>query len=444
MTQLKEQLRHQAYHDALTGLPNRVNLLEAVEYELARGSGSTAVLYLDLDRFKTVNDTWGHSAGDELLAEFARRLADAIRAEDLAARIGGDEFAVVVREADAEAAVSTARRMLEKIDGTYTLGCGDVACHVSVGIAVGAAGVTTGEDLIRNADIAMYSVKRSERAYTLYEADLHEKLRTQRQLGLDLEAALERREILVHYQPVVRLADGEIEGFEVLARWPHPTRGLLTAADFLPAAEETGLTVELGRLVLHQALEAARRWPKRLSIWLNLAAAELANERLVDTLSEALKGYGVEPGRLVLEVTESGVIQGSDGALIAMQRLRELGVALTIDDFGTGYSSLSRLAEFPIESLKIPKPFVDRLVGEDTDEAFVDAILRLGDSLGLAAVAEGIEHSAQAERLREMGCRFGQGYFFGRPAPAAEVERLLFPESQPKPQLSLVPSSRTA
>jgi EAL domain-containing protein (putative c-di-GMP-specific phosphodiesterase class I) len=199
------------------------------------------------------------------------------------------------------------------------------------------------------------------------------------------------------------------------------------------------LTIELGRLVLHQALEAARRWPETLSIWVNLAAAELTNERLVDTLAEALKGHGVEPSRLVIEVTESGVIQGSDGALVAMRRLRELGVGLSIDDFGTGYSSLSRLAEFPIESLKIPKPFVDKLVDEDADEAFVDAILRLGDSLGLAAVAEGIEHPAQAERLRQLGCKLGQGYLFGRPAPAAEVERLLYLEVARRPQLSLVP-----
>jgi diguanylate cyclase (GGDEF)-like protein len=444
VTQLKEQLRHQAYHDALTGLPNRLNLLEAVEDELRCGTGAAAVLYLDLDRFKSINDTWGHGAGDELLSEFSRRLGNAIRTQDLAARLGGDEFAVLVRDVDAEGAVAVARRMLDAIDGTYTLGCGDVACHVSVGIAVGAAGVTSGEDLIRNADIAMYSVKRSDRAWTLYEADLHESLRAQRQLALDLEAAIERREILVHFQPVVRLEDSEIEGFEVLARWPHPTRGLLNAAEFLPAAEETGLAVDLGRLVLHQTLEAARRWPKHLSVWLNVAAAELANERLVDTLAEALKGYGVEPSRLVIEVTESGVIQDSDGALVAMRRLRELGVGLTIDDFGTGYSSLSRLAEFPIESLKIPKPFVDKLVGEDLDEAFVDAILRLGDSLGLAAVAEGIEHPAQADRLRQMGCRFGQGYLFGRPAPAEEVERLLFQESRSRPHLALVPASYTA
>ncbi|HEY1564520.1 MAG TPA: EAL domain-containing protein [Gaiellaceae bacterium] len=445
VTQLKEQLRHQAYHDALTGLPNRLHLLEAVDEALAAGADATAVLYLDLDRFKSVNDTWGHSAGDELLSEFSRRLSGAIRTGDLAARLGGDEFAVLVRDAGPEVAVAAARRMLAALDGTYVLGCGDVACHVSVGVAVGVAGETSGEDLIRNADIAMYSVKRSDRAYTLYEAELHEELRAQRQLGLDLEAALERREIVVHYQPVVRLEDGVIEGFEVLARWPHPTRGLLTAADFLPAAEETGLTVELGRLVLHQALEAARRWPEKQSIWLNLSPAELANERLVDTLAEALKGYAVDPSRLVVEITESGVIQGSDGALVAMRRLRELGVGLAIDDFGTGYSSLSRLAEFPIESLKIPKPFVDKLVGADADEAFVDAILRLGDSLGLSAVAEGIEHPAQAERLRQLGCRLGQGYLFGRPAPADEAERLLrAQESVQKPQLSLVPSSRTA
>jgi diguanylate cyclase (GGDEF)-like protein len=428
VTQLKEQLRHQAYHDALTGLPNRRHLLEAVGQELDRGAGSTAVLYLDLDRFKSVNDTWGHSGGDELLVQFARRLEGAIRAQDLAARIGGDEFAVLVREADPEAAVAAARRILAAIDGTYALGCGDVACRASVGIAVGAAGDTSAEDLLRNADIAMYSVKASERAYTLYEADLHEQLRAQRQLALDLEAALERREIIVHYQPVVRLADGEIEGFEVLARWPHPTRGFLTAADFLPVAEETGLSVELGHLVLQQALDVARHWPDTLSIWLNLSPAELANERLVETLSESLARFGVAPSRLVIEVTESGVVQGSDAALVAMQRLRDLGVGLTIDDFGTGYSSLSRLAEFPIESLKIPKPFVDKLVGEDADEAFVHAILRLGDSLGLSAVGEGIEHPAQAERLRQLGCRLGQGYLFGRPVPAEEASRLLWSE----------------
>jgi diguanylate cyclase (GGDEF)-like protein len=444
VTQLKEQLRHQAYHDSLTGLPNRLHLLEAIEHELVRGLGSTAVLYLDLDRFKTLNDTWGHSAGDELLSEFARRLEGAIRTQDLAARLGGDEFAVLVREADADAAVAAAQRVLEAIDGTYSLGCGDVACHVSVGIAVGIGGVTSAEDLLRNADIAMYSVKRSDRAYTLYEADLHEQLRAQRQLGLDLEAALERHEIVVHYQPVVRLADGEIEGFEVLARWPHPTRGLLAAADFLLAAEETGLTVELGRLVLQQALETARRWPEHVSIWLNLAPAELANERLVDTLAESLDRYGVDPGRLVIEVTESGVIQGSDAALVAMQRLRDLGVSLTIDDFGTGYSSLSRLAEFPIESLKIPKPFVDKLVGADADEAFVDAILRLGESLGLSTVGEGIEHPAQAERLRQLGCSLGQGYLFGRPGPAEEAERLLREKSPAEPRPALVPAAHTA
>jgi diguanylate cyclase (GGDEF)-like protein len=443
VTQLKEQLRHQAYHDALTGLPNRPHLLEAAERELERAAGATAVLYLDLDRFKTVNDTWGHSAGDELLVGFARRLEGAIRTQDLAARIGGDEFAVLVRDADAEAAVATARRMLKAIDGTYALDCGEIACHASVGIAVGAAGAMNAEVLLRNADIAMYSVKRSERSYTLYEAELHEQLRAQRQLALELEAALERREIVAHYQPVVRLADGEIEGFEVLARWLHPTRGLLAAADFLPVAEDAGLTVELGHLILQQALDIARSWPDSLSIWLNLSPAELSNERLVEILTESFERSGVEPSRMVIEVTELGVAQGSDAALAAMQRLRDLNVGLTIDDFGTGYSSLSRLAEFPIGSLKIPKPFVDKLVGEDADEAFVDAILRLGDSLGLAAVGEGIEHPAQAERLRQLGCRYGQGYLFGRPMPADDAERLLQPGPSAEP-IPVAPVSRLA
>jgi diguanylate cyclase (GGDEF)-like protein len=436
VTQLKEQLRHQAYHDALTGLPNRRHLLEAIDGELERTDVPVAILYLDLDRFKVVNDTWGHSVGDELLVDFSRRLRGAVRAHDLAARLGGDEFAVLVRDADVEAAVGTARRVLAAVGGTYALSCGDLACHASVGVAVATEETSSADDLVRNADIAMYSVKRSDRSYTVYEAELHEELRAQRQLALELEAALERREILVHYQPVVRLADGSVQGFEVLARWPHPTRGLLNAAEFLPIAEETGLVVELGRHVLEQALEAARSWPRELSLWLNLAPAELANERLVETLSEALDRAGIEPARVVVEVTESSVLQSEESALEAMRRLRELGVGLTIDDFGTGYSSLSRLAEFPIESLKIPKPFVDKLVGDDADEAFVDAILRLGDSLGLAAVGEGIEHAAQADRLRELGCLLGQGYFFAPPAPLEEIAHLLQPVSV-RPRLPL-------
>lgn len=436
VTDLKEQLRHQAYHDALTDLPNRRHLLEAVEQEIERTEAPVAILYLDLDRFKVVNDTWGHSAGDELLVQFAQRLRAAVRGHDLAARLGGDEFAVLVRDADVEAAVATARRVLDSVGGTYSLSSGEITCHASVGVAVATPETVTADDLVRNADIAMYSVKRSDRSYTVYEAELHEELRAQRQLALELEAALERREIVVHYQPVVRLADGSVQGFEVLARWQHPTRGLLPAAEFLPIAEETGLVVELGVQVLEQALDAARSWPRELSLWVNLAPAELANERLVETLSAALERAGIEPARLTIEVTESSVLQSEESALEAMRRLRELGVSLTIDDFGTGYSSLSRLAEFPIESLKIPKPFVDRLVGADADEAFVDAILRLGDSLGLAAVGEGIEHASQADRLRELGCLLGQGYFFGRPAPLDEIQHLLQPVAV-RPRLPL-------
>jgi diguanylate cyclase (GGDEF)-like protein len=443
VTDLKEQLRHQAYHDALTELPNRRHLLEAVEHELERTDVPVAILYLDLDRFKVVNDTWGHSVGDELLIQFAHRLRGAVRAHDLAARLGGDEFAVLVRDADVEAAVATAQRVLDAIGGTYRLSTGETACHASVGVAVATPDTASADDLVRNADIAMYSVKRSDRSYTVYEAELHEQLRAQRQLALELEAALDRREILVHYQPVVRLADGSVQGFEVLARWEHPTRGLLTASEFLPIAEETGLVVDLGRQVLDQALEAARSWPRELSLWINLAPAELANERLVETLADALAHAGIDPARITIEVTESSVLQSEESALEAMRRLRELGVSLTIDDFGTGYSSLSRLAEFPIESLKIPKPFVDRLVGDDADEAFVDAILRLGDSLGLAAVGEGIEHASQADRLRELGCLLGQGFFFGQPAPIEEIQHLLQPVAV-RPHLPLEPLERLA
>jgi EAL domain-containing protein (putative c-di-GMP-specific phosphodiesterase class I) len=277
----------------------------------------------------------------------------------------------------------------------------------------------------------MYTAKTEERAFALYEPALHQRLLSRRSLALEIERAVERDEFVPYYQPVVSLVDGTIQAFEALARWQHPERGLLAPAEFLSVAEESGLMFEVGASVREQALRCASTWQDAhpeasgLGLWVNVAPGELTDERLVEGLAIALTRARIDARRLTIEITESTVVRDEHGASRAMQRLRELGLRLSIDDFGTGYSSLSRLAEFPIELLKIPKPFVDRLVGDDADPSFVDAILRLSGSLGLVSTSEGVEHGEQARILRDLGCGLAQGYLFAEPMPASDVFRLL-------------------
>jgi diguanylate cyclase (GGDEF)-like protein len=444
VTELKEQLRHQAYHDALTGLANRIQFVEAVRAKLEEGDDvQAAVLYVDLDRFKAVNDTWGHGAGDELLVQVAERLRGAVRRGDLAARLGGDEFAVLLPRVDEEIAREAADRVARALGGSYTLAAGEAAIQASVGIALAGAETTRADELVRNADIAMYTAKRSNnRSCVLYEEGLHEKVRSRREFAIDLERAVRAGEITAYFQPIVNLADGRVEGVEALARWRHPQRGLLPAAAFLPTAEESGLMIEIGAVVIRQAIAAAQTWPHEIGVWLNLAPAELTNQHLIDTLAIELARAGVHSNRLTVEITESGLMEDEDAALEAVHRLRDLGVHLSIDDFGTGYSSLSRLGEFPIESLKIPKPFVEKLVGAERDETFVDTILQLAKSLGLTVIAEGIEERAQLEQLRALGCRLGQGYLFSHPVPATEIDALV--RARHDETARVVPLHRTA
>jgi diguanylate cyclase (GGDEF)-like protein len=437
VTELKEELRTQAYHDALTGLPNRVNFAERVEETLARETAdgtAHAVLFLDLDRFKIVNDSWGHSAGDKLLVQVAERIRRAVRPGDTPARLGGDEFAVLLENTDALGAEAAAQRLVDAFGAAFTLSNREANVHASIGIALTGPHAKNAEELLRNADIAMYTAKSDEhRRYALYEPILHSRLRRRRQLALELEQAIEAGEIVPYFQPVVSLADGTIQAFEALARWIHPERGVLPPAAFLSVAEESGLIVEVDSTILAQAVRCASEWQDTvpeaatLGLWVNVAPGSLTSERLVTDLAYALTRARLDVQRVTVEITESSVIRDEHGALKAMQRLRELGVRLSLDDFGTGYSSLSRLAEFPIEMLKVPKPFVDRLAGADRDTSFVDAILRLAGSLGLAAVGEGIEHAAQARQLRDLGCGLGQGFLFSPPVPAEGVFRLLDP-----------------
>jgi diguanylate cyclase (GGDEF)-like protein len=390
------------------------------------------VLFLDLDGFKVVNDSCGHAAGDEMLVQVAERLRGAVRPSDTPARLGGDEFGVLLTDTDAVDAEHVAKRIREALAEPFWIAGRETNVQASIGIALTGAHAGTAEELLRNADVAMYVAKSDERShYAIYEPRFDHRFRERQELAVDLRRGLERDEIVVHYQPVVSLADGSIKAFEALARWEHPERGLLRPEDFLGIAEESGLIVELGAAVVGQALRQVREWQDTapgasgIGLWVNLGPGEFANEKLAEDLAFALSRARFDPRKLTVEITEGSVMRDEQNGLNAMRRLRDLGVALSIDDFGTGYSSLSRLAQFPIQLLKIPKAFVDPLGGDDADTRFVDAILRLADSLGIATVAEGIENPEQAHRLREAGCRLAQGYAFSEPLTADEARCLL-------------------
>jgi diguanylate cyclase (GGDEF)-like protein len=447
VTELQEELRHSAYHDALTGLPNRALFTDQLIRTLTAGTTDPrthTVLFVDLDHFKSVNDSWGHASGDELLVQVAGRLLGA-RPYDMCARLGGDEFALLLENTGVREAEIAARQVVESFSEPFAIAGKEVKIHASIGIAATGPHADTAEELIRNADIAMYAAKRSGRGRpVLYEHALHSRLREQGRLAHELEHAVERGELAVHYQPVVSLDDGRVRAFEALVRWPHPERGLLLPGDFLDVAEESGLIVDLGRCVLEQAFRAAQSWRYTIpgggdvGIWVNLNPRELANPGFVEELQFLLKRTGLDPRRVTLEVTES-IMSDDQQSGVVLGRLRELGVRVSIDDFGTGYSSLSRLAELPIDDLKIPKTFIDQLAVDDTN--VVDAILRLAGSLHLTTVAEGIEQISQAERVRELGCTLGQGYLFGMPVPAEDVGRLLAAE---QPSRGVPASSATA
>ncbi len=435
LTELKEKLRYQAFHDALTGLPNRLLFADRVADVVAGVDNDRirhAVLFLDLDRFKMVNDSWGHTIGDELLVRVGERIRHNVHASDTAARLGGDEFAVLLENTDAQGAEMTAERLTTALEKPFYLSGREVNVRASVGIAVSGADAATAEDVLQNADIAMYTAKDDEqRRYAFYEPSLHYRLRRRRELVLELERAVEQEQFDVHFQPVVSLADHALHAFEVLVRWKHPVRGLLSASEFIGPAEEAGLIRDIAAQVHERAFRFAGEWDpvlpsaRELGLWINLSPRELADEKLVDYLSGALDRTGFDPHRLTLEITESSVIHDQRSALRAMHALRELGLHLSIDDFGTGYSALSLLTEFPIEVLKLPKLLVDRLAQRQPDTRVVDPILRLAASLDLATVGEGIEHASQARTLHALGCRYGQGYLFSPPLATEDVPLFL-------------------
>jgi diguanylate cyclase (GGDEF)-like protein len=421
LTALKEQLRHQAFHDSLTGLPNRMLFTEHVARSLALDL-RTAVLFLDLDDFKVINDSHGHPAGDALLVAVAERVQACVRPADVPARLGGDEFAVLADGSSTEEAERVAERLVHALSEPFFIEGHEIAAHASVGIAFGTA-ANTADELLRNADVAMYHAKQGgKRRYASYEPHMQEKVRRRHELASALERSVERGEIAVHYQPIVELATNRLVAVEALARWQRTGRELLPPVSFIPLADEIGLMVEIGRVVLREACAQARAWQGLftdhggLTVNVNLAPSELHNPTLAQEVEAVLESSGLDPSCLVLEITESGVMRHPAHALATMNALRELGVSLALDDFGTGHSSLAHLREFPLDALKIAKPFVAGLPDGHVDAAFVETIVRLARSLELGVVAEGVESAAQAQSVASLGCDCGQGFFFGAPA----------------------------
>ncbi|HEX5717338.1 MAG TPA: EAL domain-containing protein [Thermoanaerobaculia bacterium] len=433
----EERLLHDALHDELTGLPNRAlfmdRLWQAVERSRREPDRLMAVLFLDVDQFKIVNDSLGHLVGDQLLIQIARALSSALRPMDTIARIGGDEFAILLeRGHEVEDAASVADRIHERLAAPINLGGHEVFITASIGIAICTPDYEKPEDLLRDADTAMYRAKSSGRAcHVVFHRGMHHFVMARLQLESELRRAIERGQIEVHYQPFVDLGTGTVTGVEALMRWIHPRRGLILPDDFLTVAEETGLILPLGRYVLTQACQRVRhlqtKYPEHrdLRVSVNLSNKQFFQSDLHEQIAEALAVSGLEPEYLGLEITEGVIIRHAESATSRFSRLKALGVQLYLDDFGKGYSSLNYLHRYPMDILKIDRSFVSRIGEEGGNLAIVAAIVNLGHQLGMKVVAEGIQSLEHVAKLRGMGCEYGQGFFFSHPVDGDEVEELI-------------------
>jgi diguanylate cyclase (GGDEF)-like protein/PAS domain S-box-containing protein len=430
---LEERLAHHAFHDSLTGLANRRQFQERVQAALVdprRRASGLAVLFLDLDDFKTVNDSLGHSAGDELLIRVARRLKGCLRANDLPARIGGDEFAVLIDGFGGPAEVeAVARRIVAVLDEPHTLHSSEVLARASIGIAVPRVDEHDADALLRNADTSMYAVKRAGKgSYTFFEEAMHDRVVQQLQLDAELRHAVDRGEFVIHYQPIMHLATQSILGVEALLRWQHPTRGLLGPGEFIDRVEENGLIVPIGRWVLEEACRQLGRWDddyEQVGMSINISARQLQHETLLTDVRDAVDQAGIDPRRLTLEITETALLQDTTATIDLLAELKLLGVHLALDDFGTGYSSLSYLRRFPVDVVKIDRSFIEDVGKGPEESALPDAIIALCRSFRIESVAEGIELRRQLTHLQAVGCHGGQGFFFSRPLPPETLERLL-------------------
>jgi len=435
--QTQEHLLYSTLHDALTGLPNRSLFTERLRHAMRRAARHPddlfAVLFLDLDRFKDVNDNLGHFAGDELLRAVARRLEACLRPEDTVARLSGDEFAILLESiTEASDAGRVAERIEEALSFPINLAGAEVVTSASMGIVTSSMAHDQPEQLLRSADMAMYRAKAAGRArYEMFDRTMHTDALERLQLETDLRRAVELGEFRLHYQPLVSLKTGRITGLEALVRWNHPTRGLVHPGDFIPIAEETGLIVPMGRWVLDEACRQMKEWhqlhprPESLSIGVNLSVKQFSQPDIVDQIASALASSGIDPRSLRIEITESAIIDKGKTSGAILQRIRDLGVQIYLDDFGTGYSSLSYLHGLPIDAIKIDRAFVSNMDTDEKNLRLVRTILTLAEIVGVRAEAEGISTAEQLRELRSLSCEQGQGYLFSAPITKEAVHEVL-------------------
>jgi diguanylate cyclase (GGDEF)-like protein len=424
----EQQIAHMARHDALTDLPNRVLLREQLEHELKRVKRGEiiAMLCLDLDHFKSVNDTLGHPIGDELLKLVADRLRGCTREPDTIARLGGDEFAIIMTQLrqPSDAAV-LARRIRTSVSRPYQVDGHQIISDISIGISIAPVDGTEPDQLLKNADMALYGAKADGRGtYRFFEAEMDKRMKERRDLEMDLRQALTNGEFELHYQPLVNLQTNEITAFEALLRWHHPAKGLISPADFIPIAEETGLIVSIGEWVLRTACKETANWPDHVKVAVNLSPAQLKTKNLVSIVKTALTDCGMAAERLQLEITETMLMQNTFATLAMLHELRKLGVQIAMDDFGTGYSSLSYLRSFPFDKIKIDRSFIQDLANGAEPRAIVHAVAGLAKCLNMISTAEGVETQQQLDTLQAVGCTEMQGYLFSKAKPADEIVKL--------------------
>jgi len=437
----REHFRHAAFHDALTGLPNRALLADHLKLSIERAKQRPdhlyAVLFLDLDRFKNINDSLGHAAGDRFLIEISGRLQACMRPTDTVARLGGDEFAILLDGVEAnEDAICVAERVQDELSKPFYLNGHDVYTTASIGITLCNSYYDSPENILRDADTAMYHAKESGKArYEIFDAAMHANVVAMLQLENDLRRAVENHEFQVYYQPIVALETGRLAGFEALVRWLHPDKGIVSPLEFIPLAEETGLIMEIGEWVLRESCRQMRQWTEEmhtlypLIISVNVSSKQLAQSNMIDKVKAILQETGLDPSQLKLEITESAVMENAESATAMLLRLRELGLKLSIDDFGTGYSSLSYLHRFPVDTLKVDRSFVSGIGDGDENAEIVRTVITLARNLGMLVIAEGVETIEQRDLLKELKCDYGQGYLFSRPVEAANA-LLLIRQSQ--------------
>lgn len=452
----EERLAHDALHDALTGLPNRTLFLDRLNVAFMRAkrnfSSKFAVLYMDFDRFKLVNDSFGHLVGDELLIEISRRLSNTLRASDTVARLGGDEFTMLIEEISSFGeANQIAARIREEMAKPFKLNGQDFVATISIGIAHWTRDYEKPEFLLRDADTALYQAKQGGRdQYKIFDKEMHERAARLLQIETDLRLALDRNEFFLVYQPIVDLVSQKLRGFESLIRWQHPRHGLISPLEFISIAEETGLIAPIGQWVLREACTQLREWQRKndeyenLWVSVNVSTKQFTHTNLISDVENILNEAKLSPNCLKLEVTESAMVENIEYAVGVMRGLQEMGLKLSIDDFGTGYSSLSYLHKLPLHSLKIDRSFVNQMFESTENKEIIKTIVALAQSLKLEIVAEGVENSIQAAELKNLDCQFGQGYYFAKPLEAARIEDFVTTLTQDKTDFTVPEKKKVA